>query len=267
MQKTLSVSGAINTLAGFLGTRDIPRLTCSALESACGIQKADVFALFGGSILAGGDLLAEAIKQGIAEKYIIVGGEGHTTESLRQMVHSENPDIDTAALPEAEVFAKYINARYGVSADLLETRSTNCGNNITLMLKLLDEHGVKRDSVILCQDAAMQRRMCAGMLKHAPGTKVINYAAYSARVTERGGELGYEEDIHGMWDIGRFVNLLMGEIPRLTDDENGYGPRGKDFIAHVDIPEEVRAAYDCLCDIYGSETRAANPVYADVKNT
>lgn len=37
-------------------------------------------------------------------------------------------------------------------------------------------------------------------------------------------------------------SLLWGEIPRLTDDADGYGPRGKNFIAHVDIPTEVRAA-------------------------
>ena len=25
-----------------------------------------------------------------------------------------------------------------------------------------------------------------------------------------------------MWDMDRYVNLLMGEIPRLRDDGNGY---------------------------------------------
>lgn len=30
-----------------------------------------------------------------------------------------------------------------------------------------------------------------------------------------------------------------GEIPRLRDDVNGYGPKGKKFIAHVNIPDKV----------------------------
>ena len=59
-----------------------------------------------------------------------------------------------------------------------------------------------------------------------------------------------------------YVNLLMGEIPRLTDDENGYGPCGKNFIAHVDVPEEVRCAFEQLKTVYGLETRAANPAFA-----
>ena len=33
--------------------------------------------------------------------------------------------------------------------------------------------------------------------------------------------LTYEKEILGMWDINRYISLLMGEIPRLSDDENG----------------------------------------------
>lgn len=42
-----------------------------------------------------------------------------------------------------------------------------------------------------------------------------------------------------MWPIERYFDLLMGEIPRLTDDAEGYGPRGREYIAHVSIPEAV----------------------------
>lgn len=38
--------------------------------------------LFGGSIIAGGGILAEAIQNEVAKKNIIVGGAGHTTETL-----------------------------------------------------------------------------------------------------------------------------------------------------------------------------------------
>ena len=41
--------------------------------------------LFGGSIIAGGDILAEAIQNEVAKKNIIVGGAGHTTETLRNV--------------------------------------------------------------------------------------------------------------------------------------------------------------------------------------
>ena len=106
----------------------------------------------------------------------------------------------------------------------------------------------------------MQRRMAAGLAKMAPDIRCLNYAAYHAEVVVQNNTLTYAQNIHGMWDIDRYVNLLMGEIPRLTDDADGYGPRGKNFIAHVDVPTEVRAAYAALQPVYG--TRAANPAFA-----
>ena len=89
----------------------------------------------------------------------------------------------------------------------------------------------------------MQLRMCATLLKHRPDLKIVNYAAYKAQITP---DLAYAESIPGMWPIDRFVSLLMGEVKRLTDTPDGYGPRGKDFITHVDIPKEVKEAYEDL---------------------
>lgn len=65
-----------------------------------------------------------------------------------------------------------------------------------------------------------------------------------------------------MWKVERYVNLLMGEIPRLTDNENGYGPNGKNFIAHVEIPENVKNAFEELKLVYGEKIREANPLYS-----
>ena len=90
----------------------------------------------------------------------------------------------------------------------------------------------------------------------APDIRCLNYAAYRAEVVVQDNTLAYAQNIHGMWDIDRYVNLLMGEIPRLTDDADGYGPRGKNFIVH----EDIRAAYAALQPVYG--TRAANPAFA-----
>ena len=118
-------------------------------------------------------------------------------------------------------------------------------------------------NIILCQDASMQKRMEAGLRKYIScDVTIINYAAYSANVLYNGKELVYKKPIHGMWTVDRYVNLLMGEIPRLTDDENGYGPNGKNFIAHVDIPERVKIAFEELKNVYGEKTREANSLYS-----
>lgn len=258
-----NITKKINLLGQFCGKRDVAVLTPEQLQQKYGIQQADVMVLFGGSILCGGNVLAQAIKDGIAKKYIIVGGEGHTTETLRMKMHDAFPNIETTGLPEAQVFARYLNYQYGLAPDLLECNSTNCGNNITYLLELLKENGIPCKSIILSQDATMQHRMEAGLRKYVnDDMQIINYAVYSAKVIVENNELIYEKEIWGMWDIERYISLLMGEIPRLSDNENGYGPKGKGFIAHVEIPDQVSKAFHELHRIYSGAVRNANPLYA-----
>ena len=258
-----NIAKAINILGQFCGKRDIAELTSEQLQDKYGITQADVMVLFGGSIMSGGDILAKAMKEGIAKTYVIVGGAGHTTETLRVKMHKEFPNIETANLSEAQVFAQYLKYQYCLEPDFLECNSTNCGNNITNLLDLLKENGVVYKSIILSQDATMQNRMDAGLKKYVGNDiQIINYAVYSANVIVENGSLAYEKAIWGMWDMERYISLLMGEIPRLSDDENGYGPSGKGFIAHVEIPMEVRNAFDELCKEYIGQVREANPLYA-----
>lgn len=258
-----NMAKCINILAHFCGKRDVAELTSEQLYETYGITQADVMVLFGGSIMCGGDVLAQAMKNNIAKKYVIVGGAGHTTETLRMKMHEKFPDIETIDLSEAQIFAKYLKYKYELEADFLEYESTNCGNNITYLLDLLKKNKISFKSIILSQDATMQHRMEAGLRKYADNDiQIINYAVYSIKVIVENSALTYDKTVLGMWDINRYIGLLMGEIPRLSDDENGYGPKGKNFIAHVDIPEEVRDAFDELCNEYSELVREANPLYA-----
>ncbi len=79
---------------------------------------------------------------------------------------------------------------------------------------------------------------------------------------DENGHLVYVEQIHGMWGIACYANLLMGEIPRLTDDETGYGPKGKNYVVHVETPREVTDAFEELKKVYGGATREVNSLYA-----
>lgn len=252
----------INTLGRYLGKRDIKELVPAAIEQKYNSTKADLLVLFGGSIIAGGDVFAEGIKNHVAEKYIIVGGAGHTTETLRQKMKSELSDIETTGKTEAELFSEYITRKFGVKPDYLEKESTNCGNNITCLLDVIKKNKINSNTMIFIQDATMQRRMEAVMKKESPEKTIINYAAYEATVVVKNDRLKYTNDIHGMWSMERYITLLMGEIPRLTDDENGYGPKGKNYLPHIDIPEAVSDAFDELKKRYDSLIRVANPLYA-----
>jgi hypothetical protein len=60
--------------------------------------------------------------------------------------------------------------------------------------------------------------------------------------------------------MDRYVELLMGDAQRLQDTPDGYGPKGKNFIAHVNMPFEVKEAFRYLQKFYG--VRKANPAYA-----
>lgn len=256
----------INTLSAFCGQRDLNALEAADLKQKYSIEQADVLVLFGGSILAGGDLLAEAMKKKLAKHYIIVGGYGHTTDGLRKEIqkHLSNT-LPVGQLSEAELFNEYLKSIYGLQADYLETKSTNCGNNITYLLDLLKKEAIPHQSIILIQDAAMQLRMDATFKKFDTHAIVINYAAYQATVESKELQLAYTQEINGMWPIERYISLLMGEIPRLTDDETGYGPNGKNYLAHVDVPKEVTAAFLSLKEVFPEAVRAANPAYASIE--
>ena len=251
----------LNVLARFLGQRDLPLLSRDAVATAS--AQVDVAVLFGGSILAGGEVLADAMRADVARAYVIVGGAGHTTETLRERARAIWPRIDVApGAAEAEIFDAYLREYHGMSADLLETRSTNCGNNITYLLELLESKGITAESFLLMQDATMMRRMVAGLRFHRPDAAILAYATYAARVVADSGRLSYEDEPLGMWGIERYRTLLMGEVPRLRDDASGYGPKGAGWIAHVDIPRDVEDAFARLRAAHPEAVRVANPAYA-----
>lgn len=259
------IADCINILGKFCGKRDIPYLTTEELKRKYNFSQVDVMVLFGGSIICGGDVLADAIKNNIAKKYIIVGGAGHTTETLRVKINKELPSIETNGLSEAEIFDQYLKYKYELEVDYLECNSTNCGNNITFLLDLLAKKNISFNSIILAQDATMQHRMEAGLRKYIDDSIIIvNYAVYSAKVIIKNLNLVFENEILGMWEMDRYITLLMGEIPRLSDNEDGYGPKGKGFIAHVNIPNEVEKAFLELKEVYSDMVREANPLYASV---
>ena len=65
-----------------------------------------------------------------------------------------------------------------------------------------------------------------------------------------------EEIVEKMNILGAFL------VQRLSDNEDGYGPEGKGYIVHVDIPDEVEKAFMDLKKEFGDKVRVANPEYA-----
>lgn len=164
-------------------------------------------------------------------------------------------------LSEAEILKFYLLNHHNIDPDriLTEIRSSNCGANAEESYKVLDKHGISPQSIILIQDPTMQRRTYASFLKVwgiNSGVKWINFAPFVPEVKGEGDKLKIvNKNISGLWNMDRFISLVMGEIPRLRNDSNGYGPNGKGFIVPVDIPEKVEEAYSRLETIFTTKNR------------
>jgi uncharacterized SAM-binding protein YcdF (DUF218 family) len=192
--------------------------------------RVDVLLLFGGSLPDAWDAAASLVGQGRVGTLVLVGGEGHTTDALYELVGERAPT-------EADLMAAYLRRERGLTGALLERRSRNCGENVVLARDLVLAAGLAPRTVALVQDPSMQRRMDAVFRLVWPEATAVN------RPGPRHGR--------HRWPHDRWVALVMGEVPRLRDDAEGYGPNGAGFQAHVDVPPEVEAAYDAL--------RAAHP--------
>lgn len=263
-RKILVIVKNLNMVADFLAKRDLTKLTRKNLQEKYGMKQVDLLVLFGGCILEGCEVFYRAYADNFAKNYMIAGGAGHTTKTLRCKMKPFLAGYDVENRSEAEIMYEYLKRKYNMADCVLETKSTNCGNNVTNVLALAKELGMNVKSIAFIQDATMQCRMDAGFRKYAAAdVKLINFAGYRAHFTADGDDFVIEDnDLWGMWDKDRYIELLMGEVPRLRDDEEGYGPRGRDFIAHTDIPAEVENAFAYLQQHLSIKTRKANILFA-----
>lgn len=255
---------SINILGKYLAKRDILELNQNCLQESYGFRQADLLILFGGSIPYGCDVAARGFLNGIAKNMMIAGGAGHTTDFLRRAVHDKYPDIATEGRMEADIMADYLKCKYGIENLYLERHSTNCGNNVSYALDEVRKNELPHESVIVIQDSTLQMRMDATFKKtwKDEHTTLVHYAPYIVEVVEKDGSIQYQEPIPwGMWSMEQYITLLLGEIPRLRDDENGYGPKGQNYLIHMDVPTEVVNAFEILRGKYADSVRVANPKF------
>ncbi len=251
----------INLIGRFLARRDLPELTREAVENALGHPKFDLLILLGGNIPYGCETAFHAWRAGLAERLMIVGGIGHTTPSLQRLLRERCPEMETEGRAEADILSAYFQrtCRADPNDLILENRSFNCGENASFALRRLDEAGFRPETVLLMQDASMQRRTHGNFEKEWAGRSVrfFSYAAYRPVVREDRNGLTYDEScrVWGIWEMEHLLTLILGEIPRLHDTPEGYGPAGKGYLPHIEIPCEVLDAFERLREEYGDLVR------------
>lgn len=234
---------AVNSLSRFLAKRDIEEPAAAALARRCGLKKADVLILLGNAIPFTAEAAARAYRAAAADAILISGGVGHSTNFLRRALagHPVYRGLYTERKAEADLFYELLTNYLNVPGDRIyvENQSTNCGDNAVASLQALKKYGLKYESILLMQDPTMQLRSEASFRKVFGGARIVSYAPFVPAVDDALRLVN--RDVAGLWDERRFFSLLAGEIPRLLDDPAGYGPRGKNFIAHVDVPREMAA--------------------------
>lgn len=253
----------LNVLIRYLARRDLAALTPDALFAARGFRQADLLILLGGiTTPAFAETVAAAFHAGLARRLMLVGGAGHSTQNLRDNIaaHPRYGVLPTAGRTEAAMLADLFSGFLGIERHtlLLEDASTHCGNNASLALPVVRAAGAMPALVVLVQDPVMQRRS-GEAFRHewrAEATDFAHFAPAVPLLVARDGRLAFADPAHAaFYRMNGFLDLVMGEVPRLRDDENGYGPRGRGFIGHVNVPADVLAAFARLLPSYGQHVR------------
>lgn len=182
------------------------------------LEKADCIVVLGSHDTRVAERGAELFLAGWAPLLVLSGGLGALTRGLWSR-------------PEAEVFADVAASR-GVPRErmLLESRSTNTGENVELSRALFAEKGLRPSRAIAVQKPYMERRTLATFARRWPELEVV--------VTSPQIEFeDYATDGISRDDI---IHVMVGDLQRLIV----YGRRG--WSAPQDVPDRVMEAYERL---------------------
>ncbi|CAI7599305.1 unnamed protein product [Penicillium crustosum] len=250
MTANSSMVADINSLSEFLSDNQLPDLSTTSAV--------DCIVICASAVLHSAEVLFQTLQQrpSLTKSLVLCGGIGHSTKLLYDAVKS-HPVYSRIAdeiqgLPEAKVLERILDEFFDRSLItkegceiLLEPRSTNCGQNASFSRKVLDEAGFQAPATcIIIQDPTMMLRTKASFEKAYEGTQT----PVSIVQLSNNGVIEYSDmsPPSELWSQSRFLELIMGEIPRLRDDKDGYGPQGRGFIAHVDVPGHIEAAWSRL---------------------
>lgn len=183
--------------------------------------KSDIIFCLGSHDTRVAERAAELYLAGLGEVLVFSGGAGKLTAGM-------------FAESEASHFAA-IARNAGVPADkiVIESKSTNTGENIRFTHKLLSELHIKMDSIILVQKPYMERRTYATFKKQWPAAGVA--------ISVTSPRLGYEAYVnHGAIPKQEVLHVMVGDMQRIRE----YPRLG--FQIEQDIPDTVWDAYQEL---------------------
>jgi uncharacterized SAM-binding protein YcdF (DUF218 family) len=188
---------------------------------------------------------------------LLSGGAGHSTpllyENLRNSAYGVLVDrgliLETMAEAEMGAVVAQLGFRIPPGRIRVEDQSRNSAENARMSIEILQDARPEQGPVLILQDPTMQRRSILTWGREAEGAgseaPILSHAIFVPKVEPApDGSLGFVGlQAQGAWTMERFLGLILGEIRRLYDNEEGYGPRGRNFLPHVEIPAPVYESY------------------------
>ncbi len=163
---------------------------------------------------------AELMRQGYRNYLIISGGLGKLTK-----------DIFTKS--EAEVFMD-IAVKEGVNPEkiIIESKSTNTGENVRFTYQLLKEMNLQITSFVLVQKPYMERRTYATFKQQWPDT--------TTAITVTSPQLNFEEYASDGIPKNEVINVMVGDLQRIRE----YPKLG--YQIQQDLPKSVWESFEKL---------------------
>ncbi len=185
---------------------------------------------------------------------LISGGIGHSTTFLYSAIAGYTAERRHRAPLHGGVLNNdsRMNSFWHIPHEKIwiEDQSTNCGENARFSIALLNQAVERVHTAIVVQDPTMQRRTMATFRRitgdNPDAPRWLSYPGFVPQLGNNAESVIFVNPLQGLWPVERYLSLLTGELPRLRDDSDGYGPRGRDFIVHVDFPAEVIQAWQTL---------------------
>jgi hypothetical protein len=260
----------VNRICGYLATDDFahnPIRTDDIVQEA-GSTEFDVIAVFGNQVLATFTEACSLFRAGFAQQLLFSGGCGHSTELLRANIAKSArygrfllDGLIGDAWPEADMFAKMAQIEFGIPADkiLIENASTNTGENARFSMALLSQLASAPHNILVMQDPVLQRRTMLTLslaVERLPEQPLLfSRSAFVPllKVDGKGQVQLSPPEANDAWDLNRFISLVLGEIERIRNDENGYGPKGRGFLPAIEIPADVLSSYENVARMVSSK--------------
>lgn len=196
------------------------------------IKKADIILCFTSVDLSVPKYCAKLYKENFAPRVLISGGNAMNA-SIPDNHNIQRTSWGTDS--EAEKYAELI-INEGVPKEkvLLETKSSNSGENVLFSYQLLENMHLLPKSVLLVHKPTMERRAYASFKKWWPDTHTS--------VTVTSMPYTYEEYVGKIVDREVIINIMVGDIQRIIN----YPQLG--YQIYQEVPKIVLNAYNELID-------------------